>query len=405
MTGLEQPEQSQAAVDHQQACSSSNPDFDLDIYHLLFCQDIPHSASSSLELDYPQLLTNNNPPALLQLQNTSSLSLSSTSSSNSTDSHSTTSSHTSPNQPPSCTRMSSSSPDWSSLDQLFLASLPHHPQSSPLFPLDGFIPNSNQIPNPNQILNLVPEPTEPPNSFNHLSDFSFDAHPHDWNLSFDPVHYASSSAENSQEYFRSSDCLEFTKNDLHQATQSVFLQEQGTSPSEQSFEDPNRLTVEAQDCGDFLLTSFNAEPTNFASPPPRQCTPYTPILPMKRMRPTYLQTEDEAASLYETVNLSSITHPNSIPVEQLIQSDQEAIIHQNHPLQPKSKRPKNRTTVASTSKPHICQECGKSFPRLTSLTQHKLTHNGERPFPCGFEGCDKSFTTSSNMKRHWKTHA
>lgn len=190
MTGLEQSEQSQAAVDHQQACSTSNhPDFDLDIYHLLFSQDIPHSASSSLELDYPQLITNNNPSALLQLQNTSSLSLSFTSSSNSTDSHST-SSHACPNQLPSCNRISSSSPDWSSLDQLFLASLP---QSSPLFPLEGFIPNSNQI------LNLVPESTEPPNPFNHLSDFSFDPHHHDWNLSFDPAHYASPSAENSQE--------------------------------------------------------------------------------------------------------------------------------------------------------------------------------------------------------------
>lgn len=134
------------------------------------------------------------------------------------------------------------------------------------------------------------------------------------------------------------------------------------SPSEQSFEDPNRLTVEGQDCGDFLLTSFNAEPTNFASPPPRQCTPYTPILPMKRMRPTYLQTEDEAVSPYETVNLSSITHPNSIAVEQLIQSDQEAIIHRDHPLQPKSKRPKNRTTVASTSKPQLSFRLSQFIP-------------------------------------------
>ncbi|MBW0522135.1 hypothetical protein O181_061850 [Austropuccinia psidii MF-1] len=56
------------------------------------------------------------------------------------------------------------------------------------------------------------------------------------------------------------------------------------------------------------------------------------------------------------------------------------------------------------TKNYVCTECRKTFPRLTSLTQHKLTHNGERPFRCGFEGCTKSFTTSSNSKRHWKTH-
>ncbi|OAV95068.1 hypothetical protein PTTG_05196 [Puccinia triticina 1-1 BBBD Race 1] len=55
-------------------------------------------------------------------------------------------------------------------------------------------------------------------------------------------------------------------------------------------------------------------------------------------------------------------------------------------------------------KKHRCQICGRAFQRQTTLTQHLITHTGERPYSCPVAGCGKAFTTASNAKRHAKTH-
>ncbi|KAH9447003.1 hypothetical protein Pst134EA_028987 [Puccinia striiformis f. sp. tritici] len=55
-------------------------------------------------------------------------------------------------------------------------------------------------------------------------------------------------------------------------------------------------------------------------------------------------------------------------------------------------------------KKHRCQICGRAFQRQTTLTQHQITHTGERPYSCPVAGCGKAFTTASNAKRHAKTH-
>ncbi|KAA1065601.1 hypothetical protein PGT21_004565 [Puccinia graminis f. sp. tritici] len=392
-------------LEHQQTLLV---DFDLDTYHHLFTQDIPHS----FELDYSHqfnsehinnnLTINNNnqdensPPSFQLLNplppaNSSSLSLSSTTSSNSNHSSSSGTSAGPPNHQPICL---SSSPSWSSLDQLFLASLPQHPQSSPLFPID-------LIPNPSSFDQTHDQPL---NQLNNLPDFSFDTHLQDWNLSFDPTHPSSSGNPQescNQSWLRPSDCVGFSENDSHRIVQPMFLQEQGPSLSDQYLKQSNRPSAEDEEYGDGLAPSIDLEPTKFVSPSPGQNTPYIPILPMKRLRSSHSQAEEHASSM-ATSDLSPATHNPSVAVEQLIQPDGQASANQTYEAS-KPKRAKNRTT-SSSLKPHICPECGKSFPRLTSLTQHKITHNGERPFRCGFEGCTKSFTTSSNSKRHWKTH-
>ncbi|KAG0146992.1 hypothetical protein CROQUDRAFT_670801 [Cronartium quercuum f. sp. fusiforme G11] len=56
------------------------------------------------------------------------------------------------------------------------------------------------------------------------------------------------------------------------------------------------------------------------------------------------------------------------------------------------------------TKRYGCQICGRAFQRQTTLTQHQITHTGERPYGCPVAGCDKAFTTASNAKRHAKTH-
>ena len=49
---------------------------------------------------------------------------------------------------------------------------------------------------------------------------------------------------------------------------------------------------------------------------------------------------------------------------------------------------------------YICRVCNKAFSRPSSLRIHSHSHTGEKPFKCAYEGCGKSFSVRSNMKRH-----
>lgn len=71
-----------------------------------------------------------------------------------------------------------------------------------------------------------------------------------------------------------------------------------------------------------------------------------------------------------------------------------------------------RPAKKTNSKPQVqsgsyftCKICGREFARQASLSQHQtVAHDGVRPFGCDFHSCTKRFTTSSNAKRHTKTH-
>ncbi|KAF5325824.1 hypothetical protein D9611_000037 [Ephemerocybe angulata] len=51
-----------------------------------------------------------------------------------------------------------------------------------------------------------------------------------------------------------------------------------------------------------------------------------------------------------------------------------------------------------------CQYCGKGFNRPSSLKIHLNSHTGEKPFVCPVEGCGRSFSVLSNMRRHARVH-
>ncbi|KAI0081234.1 hypothetical protein K474DRAFT_1413364 [Panus rudis PR-1116 ss-1] len=51
-----------------------------------------------------------------------------------------------------------------------------------------------------------------------------------------------------------------------------------------------------------------------------------------------------------------------------------------------------------------CSYCGKGFTRPSSLKIHINTHTGEKPYTCPFEGCGRSFSVQSNMRRHARVH-
>ncbi|KAF9070117.1 hypothetical protein GYMLUDRAFT_141420, partial [Collybiopsis luxurians FD-317 M1] len=51
-----------------------------------------------------------------------------------------------------------------------------------------------------------------------------------------------------------------------------------------------------------------------------------------------------------------------------------------------------------------CSYCGKGFNRPSSLKIHLNSHTGEKPFVCPVEGCGRSFSVLSNMRRHARVH-
>ncbi|XP_038072372.1 zinc finger protein 37 homolog [Patiria miniata] len=54
--------------------------------------------------------------------------------------------------------------------------------------------------------------------------------------------------------------------------------------------------------------------------------------------------------------------------------------------------------VRVQERPHICQQCGKSYRNATGLVCHIRTHTGEQPYKC--TQCDKSYKEKHSLTEH-----
>ncbi|KAL1743857.1 hypothetical protein HDZ31DRAFT_64665 [Schizophyllum fasciatum] len=137
-------------------------------------------------------------------------------------------------------------------------------------------------------------------------------------------------------------------------------------------------TMESRGGGHTPIAQYGSMGTRFETPRAREGAPWTGTISTAMDRRHYVEDEEQ----------TPVARARGTPVAPMAFDQLPAPASQN----------------ASGAK-YECTYCGKGFNRPSSLKIHLNSHTGEKPFVCPVEGCGRSFSVLSNMRRHARVHS